>query len=161
VTDAEVKTDAASATQPAAKVPVKVKPEEPEDVPEAVDDVKNIWADFKGGKYREAIAGIIVVLLFLWRRFAGKFILDKLSTWGVGLVAVILGYVGTIPEALTADPFNWKTFVWSGLLTSAEAMLFWQMLGKKILPKLWPKEEPADDLKPEPDEPAEPKPNGD
>lgn len=162
VADAKVETDAkATASQPAAKVPIKVKPEEPKDVPEAVEEVKDIWAAFKGGKYREAIAGILVVLIFMWRRFGAKFIIGKLSTWGVGLVTVILGFVGTIPEALTVDPWNWKTFIWSGLLTSAEAMLLWQMIGKKVLPKIWPTDDPKEDLKPEADEPTEPKPNGD
>lgn len=140
----EAKTDAA----PAAKaVPAKAAPAEPKDVPEAVKTGTKTWSAFKGGKYREAIAGCILMLLFLWRRFASKFIIGKLSTWQVGFVAVLLGFLGTIPEALAVEPWNWKTFLYSGLATSGEAMLFWKTLGQKVLPKIFG--EPA---APEPEE---------
>jgi len=102
-----------------------------------VGQVQGIWGAFKGGKYREAIGGIIALLVFLWRRYLGKLIIGKLSSWWVGFVTVLLGFLGSIPEALAADPFSWVTFVWSGLLTSASAMLVWQMAGKKLLPKVF------------------------
>jgi len=109
----------------------------PKDVPEAVATGTSVWTAFKGGKYREAIAGVLVLLLFLWRRFASKVIIGKLSTWQVGFVAVLLGFLGTIPEALATEPWNWKVFLWSGLATSGEAMLFWKTLGQKLLPKVF------------------------
>lgn len=120
----------------------------PGDVPEAVKTATSVWSAFKGGRYREAVAGILVVLLFLWRRFASKLIIGKLSTWQVGFVAVLFGFLGTIPEALAMQPWNWKLFLWSGLATSGEAMLFWKVLGQKLLPKVFGavapvKEEPA------------------
>lgn len=107
----------------------------------SVDDVltqsTGVWSAFKGGKYREGIAGIIMVVVFIWRRFGSKFIIGKLSPWWVGFITVLCGYVGTIPEALSSDVFSWGQFFWAGLLTSGEAMLFWQTLGKKVLPKLF------------------------
>jgi hypothetical protein len=110
------------------------------DVPEAVEEVKSIWADFKGGKYREAMAGVVVVLLFLWRRFASRLIVGKLSKWWLAFVTMLLGYLGTIPEALTMDPFSWGKFVWTGLITGSEAMAIWFLIGKKILPNLFDEE---------------------
>lgn len=132
--DAQVQSDASQVDSgPAAKVG---------DKPGAkggagsVEQVKSFWDAFKGGKYREGISGVIVLLMFLWREYAGKFIIGKLSTYQVGLVTVIIGFVGTIPEALTMEPFDWKVFVWSGLLTSAQAMLVWKTIGQKVLPLL-------------------------
>jgi len=145
--DASTADAVATDAKPAAKIPVKVSVEAPSDVPEAVEDAKSIFASFKGGKYREGIAGVIVVLLFLWRRFGAGFIIGKLSPWTVGLVTVALGFAGSVPEALMADPFGWKTFIWTGILTSAEAMLFWQMIGKRVLPKLFAKDESKDEPK--------------
>lgn len=124
----------------------KAAPDEPKDVPEAVKTGSRIWAAFKDGKYREAIAGVILLLLFLWRRFASRFIIGKLSTWQVGFVAVLLGFLGTIPEALAVEPWNWKVFLLSGLATSGEAILFWKTLGQKLLPKVFgdiPQKEPS------------------
>lgn len=110
---------------------------EPTDIPSAVKTGKEIFSAFKGGKFREAIAGIIVLLLFLWRRFASKLIVGKLSPWWTGFVTMLLGYLGAIPEALAVEPWKWSTFIFTGLLTSAEAMLVWSMLGKKLLPKVF------------------------
>jgi len=132
-TDAKAVPASAPATAPAAK------PTEPKDVPEAVKTAGSIWSAFKGGRFREAIAGVILILLFIWRRFGAKIIIGKLSTWQIGFVAVLLGFLGTIPEALAAEPWSWKTFLWSGLATSGEAMLFWKTLGQKLLPKIFGK----------------------
>jgi hypothetical protein len=133
--------EAAPASQPAAD-----KKEGPASVKEAIESGKGVVANFKGGKYREAVAGIIVLVIFLWRRFAAKLVIGKVSTWWVGFITLLLGYLGSIPEALTMDPFSWWTFVWSGLLTGAESMAFYLMLGKKLLPKIFgdipAKEEP-------------------
>ena len=109
----------------------------PKDVPEAIGASKSLWSAFKGGKWREAIAGCLVLLLFLWRRFASKLIIGKLNPWWVGFVTVLMGYLGSIPEALSSGAFAWSTFIWSGLLTSGEAMLLWQMAGKRLLPKIF------------------------
>lgn len=119
------------------KVETKAAVKPPGDVPAAVKTATSIWSAFKGGKYREAIAGCILMVLFLWRRFASKFIIGKLSTWQVGFVAVLLGFLGTIPEALAMEPWNWITFLWAGIATSGEAMLFWKVLGQKVLPKVF------------------------
>jgi hypothetical protein len=128
-------TDGGGAGSPATK---------PGDV-DRVSQAKSIWDAFKGGKLREGVAGVLVLLVFFWRRFGAKFLIGKLSTWQVGLVTVIAGLVLTIPEALTMEPFDWKAFVWSGLLTSAEGMLVWKTVGQKVLPKVF-----GDPVKPDP-----------
>lgn len=135
--DAQVDAKAVSADagQPTGGGSVEGPTEGPTEGP--IDQAKGIWSAFKGGKYREAIAGAITLLVFLWRRYFGRLIIGKLSPWWLGFVTVLLGYVATIPEALSTSPFSWWAFVWSGLLTSAQAMLMWQMVGKKVLPKVF------------------------
>jgi len=96
-----------------------------------------IYTSFKEGLYREGIAGCIVLLIFIWRRFVSQLVIGKLSPWWIGFVTVLLGYLGSIPAALQATPFEWGPFIWHGLIVSAEAMLCWQMLGKKLLPSLF------------------------
>ena len=121
---------AAPTTQPAT-----VTPAEPGTVPEAVGTFKGIIADFRSGKYREAVAGVLMVLMFLWRRFAGKLVIGKIkSDWWLRFVTLLVSFAATIPVALTADGFNWTRFLWEGLATGAEAMLFWSLVLSKILP---------------------------
>ncbi len=52
-------------------------------------------------------------------------------------MTVALGFLATIPEALAAPEFAVGGFIVSALVTSAEAMLMWQMVGKKVLPKVF------------------------
>lgn len=123
----------------------KEKPKEPQSVDEAVQSGLGTVSAFKGGKYREAVASLIMLLMFLWRRLGAKFLADKLSGWQMTLVAGILGYVGSIPEALTLEPFSWWTFAWQGLITGSEAVMLWQILGKKLLPKMFGEPAPTKD----------------
>jgi len=105
---------------------------------EVVNDAKGIYQMFKDGKFREATAGIITLLLFLWRRFASKFVIGKIKdSWWLTFIAVLIGFLTTIPLALTATGFSWWTFLWEGLAVSAEAIAFWSILGKKVLPKVF------------------------
>lgn len=103
----------------------------------AAKKAKNTWLAFKGGKYREGIAGLIVLLVYFWRRYGSKLVIGRLSPWWVGFVTVLFGYIGTLPEMLAAESFNWVNFIWAGLITSGQAMLFWQTVGKKVLPKVF------------------------
>jgi hypothetical protein len=114
----------------------------PLDIREPIETIKSFWFAFKGGKYREGIAGVIVLLMFLWRRFFWKWItrpdfLWPMKPWAVGLITVGFGYLGSIPAALAGPDWNWWAFMIEGLLTSSEAMLFWQTLGKHALPKVF------------------------
>ena len=129
----------AGAVEAAAEAPIG------ESVKTVIDDGKSIFADFGGGKYREAIAGLITLLIFGWRRFARGLVIGKLSPWWVGFVTVLLGFAGTIPEALATTPFVWTTFLWWAIATSSEAMLFWMTMGKKVLPKIFGKIAPKEE----------------
>jgi hypothetical protein len=102
----------------------------------AQKSVDSIWSAFRGGRYREAIAGAIVLLMFLWRRFGSKLLVGKLGDWGLTFVTALFGLLGSLPASLTASPFSWQAFVINALLTSGEAILFYQVLGKKLLPKV-------------------------
>lgn len=130
--DAKVQpaTDAKVVVADAGKLPVAAtKPTTPDDV---LKTGKGIWDAFKGGRYREAVALIIVMLMWVWRRFLSGLIIGKLSKWWLGLVTALLSFLGTIPGALLDSPFSWSSFIWTGLITSAEAMFLWQMVIKKI-----------------------------
>lgn len=110
---------------------------EPQTVDQTVAAGKQFYDAIRGHRWREAAAVGLMMLIFLWRRFAAKLIIGKLSPWAVGFLTVLLGYLATIPQALTAQGFSWPAFIWGGLLTSSEAMLAWQMVGKKLLPKIF------------------------
>jgi hypothetical protein len=104
----------------------------------ATSQGQSTFTAFKGGKYREAIAGLITLLLFVWRRFGSKLLIGKMGGWGVAWTAAAMGLLATIPEALATVPFSWWTFAWNALATSAEAIAFWELAGRAILPKLMP-----------------------
>lgn len=97
-----------------------------------VETSKSIFDGFKNGEYRIAISGIIVMLMFLWRKFLSGLLIGKLSGWWLGFVNALLALIGSVPEALMMEPFKWTTFLWATFITSAQAMFFWQMVLKKI-----------------------------
>jgi hypothetical protein len=109
----------------------------------ATSQGQSTFTAFKGGKYREAIAGLITLLLFVWRRFGSKILIGKMSPWWVAFTAALIGFLGTIPEGLTMVPFSWWTFLWNGFATSAESMAFWTLIGKPILPRILGQTPPA------------------
>jgi hypothetical protein len=106
-------------------------------VAQAVKQGQSTWTAFRDNHIREGVAALITLLVFLWRRFLGRLLMDKLSPWTTGLVTVILGFLGTLPAALTTPEFVISGFIFQSLLTSAEAMLLWSMVGKKVLPAVF------------------------
>jgi hypothetical protein len=78
------------------------------------------------------VAVALLILVFLWRRFAFGFVMHRLSPGQVGALTVVLAFVGTLPDALTRGAFSWGEFVWGGLVSSGEAMLLWQLILKRI-----------------------------
>ena len=63
--------------------------------------------------------------------------IGKLGPWGVACATTLVAYLATIPEALAVSPWSWWTFLWSGLATTGESMVFWALIGKKVLPKVF------------------------
>lgn len=133
---AVVKVDAkASTSQPTEK------PEEPKSIDEAVDAAQSVFADFKQEKWRAGIAGCITLLVFLWRRFASGFLLDKLPPKALPFVTAGVAFLAAIPVTLAADPWSWKDFIWQGLITGGQAMAFWSLLFKFVVGKTLKKDE--------------------
>lgn len=104
--------------------------------PPADSGVQGAWAKLKaaakGHRYREVVALVMTMVIFLWRRFGYGFVMHRLSSWQVGFVTVLVGFLGTLPTALTAPEFSWGSFIWDALVSSGEAMLLWQMVLKRI-----------------------------
>jgi len=104
---------------------------------EATKQGRDAFAKFRDGNLREAMAGAITLLLFLWRRFASKLLVGRLNAWQTGLASAIIAFLAMLPVGLTDQKFAWGTFVIESLILSAESMFLWQMVGKKVLPAVF------------------------
>jgi len=123
------------ASQPAKVVTGAVKvAAEPEINP--VAQVSAIVEAFKSEHVRVAIAGILVLLIWAWRRFASKLLIGKIPNKWLPLVTALVAFLAAIPTTLAATPWSWSTFLWQGLITGAEAMAFWSVLFKFVLPNV-------------------------
>jgi hypothetical protein len=111
-----------------------------QDIGQTVDLLKQIVAGFKDGSYREAIAALITLLVFLWRRFFNNFVMAKIQdTFWVAIIAAGLGFLSTLAVQLVVGDFSWAKFLLEGFVTSAEALALWTLVGKKLLPKIFGK----------------------
>jgi hypothetical protein len=129
-------TKAAPATQPAApavkKVVLGAKLEVPVTVDQAVDTGKGIIGNFAAKHVQAGIAGIICLFVFAWRRFLSGLLIGKIPSKFLPLVTMGVAFLAAIPQSLTVTPWSWKTFVWQGLITGAEAMMFWSAVVKFV-----------------------------
>lgn len=116
-----------------AKIEVKVATDEAEKLQGAVAALKGL---FDNG-WRAGIAGVIALLMFIWRKF-DTVLLAKIPNAWLPLIVAGVAFLGAIPAALTADPWSWKTFLWQGLLTGAQAMAFWSIALKHLLKRFLP-----------------------
>lgn len=128
---------APAATAPAAEVTIG------DSVKDAVGQGKSIKDSFMSGNKREGVAGAILLLIFLWRRFASKLLIGKMSSYQVGLLTAGIAFATNLAAELMAVQFNWYTFVINGAVTAGEAMLFWEIVGQKALPKIFGKPKEA------------------
>lgn len=126
-------------SQPAAK-PAAPAPAAPAAAPAAdanpVEQVSAIVAAFKTEHVRAGIAGILCLLVWAWRRFASKLLIGKIPNKWLPLVTALVAFLAAIPTTLAATPWSWSTFLWQGLITGAEAMAFWSVLFKFVLPSV-------------------------
>ena len=99
---------------------------------EVKTQVKSVFEAFKNGNMRAAIAGLLALLIWAWRKYFSTFIMNKLTDFQIGVLVALVGMLGTIPEALAATPFNWDAFLISAFVSSSEAMFFWQVVLKNI-----------------------------
>ena len=94
----------------------------------------------KGGEWSLFVAALIMVLVFLATKikFIDNLLPASAKPW-VAAVAGVLGAVATV--AMTTG--DWLQAVLSGLVTGAAASGLWELIGKRILKKDAPAEEPA------------------
>ena len=107
-------------------------PSQPTDVPAAVGAATSAWKAFAAKHYREGVAFALLVVMFVWRRFLSRILIGRISTWWAGFFTVLGGFLATLPAALIVAPFSWPDFIMNSLISSGEAMVFWQVVLKKI-----------------------------
>jgi hypothetical protein len=123
--DAVVVADAAAAPASAPTIPTTIE--------EGVDTVKKTVSWFRSHEFRAGIAGVLALLIGLWRK-TNKFFIAKVPKKALPWLTAGVAFLATIPFALTVEPWSWKTFVWEGLITGAGAMAWWSMVISNVLP---------------------------
>jgi len=104
----------------------------PTTVDEAVDVVKSTVNWFETEHIRAGIAGIIALLVGIWRK-TNRLFIDKVPRKVLPFLVAGVAFLATVPVALSAPQWSWWGFFWRGLITSAEAMAFWSLGVKAIL----------------------------
>jgi hypothetical protein len=127
-------TKAEPASQPATMKAEEKKAEEP---PPVAEQVSMIYEFFKDAKYREGVAALIVLVVFLWRRYLSKLLIGKVPKKYLPFVVAGVGFLASIPVALAAKELTWGHFVVQGLVLSGEAVLFYSTVLKHLLPKVF------------------------
>jgi hypothetical protein len=82
----------------------------------------------KGGNWGLALAGILMLLVWVLRKFVVKTLSPAAMPW----VAAIAGVVGAVAANVQAGE-SWGTAVMSGLMTGAAASGLYSLVGKKFL----------------------------
>ncbi len=131
---AAVKVDARASEKPAATPQPAKAPAVPVTVDEAVGTVQGIVKAFSGDRARAGIAGVLCLLIFIWRRFGAGFLIGKVPSKFLPLLTAGVAFLAALPLAIATDPWSWKAFIWQGLITGAEAMAFWSVVVKFIFP---------------------------
>lgn len=128
---------ASSATKVTKEQPASA-PAAPPAIPVTVDDAvgtfQSIVKSFTSEHVRAGIAGIICILIFIWRRFLSGWLIGKIPSRYLPLLTTGVAFLAALPVAIATDPWSWKTFLWQGLITGAEAMAFWSVIVKFIFP---------------------------
>jgi len=135
--------DASPASQPATKAPAEpaakapVKAEAPEAPKDVVSGVSTVVSLFKEHKWRPAIAALLMLLVFIWRRFLGGLLIKKIPAKHMAWVTAAMGLLAALPAHLTVEHFSVWKFLLDGFVTGAQAAILWSMLGKHFLPKVF------------------------
>lgn len=99
--------------------------------------LKTLVDSVKNHQGRAIAASVLMLLLFLWRRFGSHLLIGKVPTKWMPLLTAGVAVLAALPSALTSAGFSWGSFLTNGLLLGAEAMALWSVLGKLTLPKLF------------------------
>jgi len=127
--------DAKVAVKTTGNVTLAPAPAPASDVPVA-EQVSVIVQLFKTHNWRLAGAACLTFIVFIWRRY-DKWVIAKVPSWVLPWIAAGLGLLATLPAHLSKTPFVWWQFLIDGFVTSAEAAMFWSLLGKNVLPKIF------------------------
>lgn len=99
-------------------------------IPETFEDgaktVEQTADWFRQHHVRAAAAGLLALLLGLWRSTKRLFI-DRVPRKALPFVVAGVAFLSTIPIALTTEPWSWQSFIWHAVLTSTEAIAFWSL----------------------------------
>ena len=98
--------------------------------------LSTLWEALKKGNYREFVAGTITLLVFFWRRFGPTFIIGKIPNKYLPFVTAGVALLTRIPLLLVDKDFSWDWFALEAFITGAEAIAFWSMVGKFVLPTI-------------------------
>lgn len=110
-----------------------------------------LFAAARGGQWRLLAAALLIGLVYLARRFAGKAIPYLRTDRGGVILTLTLGILAGIATALgTAAPFS-ASLILGGVLTGMTAAGGWVMLRRLISPKDPPLSETEDGTLLEPD----------
>ena len=92
--------------------------------------INEVIDDFKGGHWKLAIGGLIMILIWAMRKFFWTTFPTKALPW----LALALGTLSDASRLLAAGEVWWQALI-GGLLTGGCAMLLWSTVGKAVLPK--------------------------
>lgn len=110
----------------------------PPDTPASLDDAwglsQYIFGAFKAGEPRLGVSALLMLFIYLWRRFGSRFLIGKLPSKYLPLLTLGVGYLASVPIELMKPDFSWSSFVLNGLLLSAPAMALWSTIFKFWLP---------------------------
>jgi len=120
---------------PTMKAPVAKPATKP--APAVAEQVGMLVQLFKDKQWRPAVALLITLIIFFWRRFLGKLLIDKIPVKHLGWFTALLGVLAAVPAALGQANFVWYKFATDVLLISGPAVLFWTTVGKHVLPKVF------------------------
>lgn len=99
--------------------------------------IKEIFSSFRAGSYLPVISGVIVVILYAWRRWFSGLLLNKITNaWWLSFIPMVMALLASASTGLLVTPFDWRRFVVDTFVTGAQAIAIWQLLGKVVLSKV-------------------------
>jgi hypothetical protein len=104
--------------------------------PNVKEQVGTLVQLFRSHEWRPAIALLLTILIYFWRRF-DKIIIAKIESKYIPWITALMGFLATLPSHLSVTPFVWANFILDGFVTGAESALLWSLVGKAVLPKVF------------------------
>lgn len=130
-------TPAVKATSQPASAPASQKLDMPKDTAGAISSGQQFIRDLQHKDWRHAAAVLLMLLIFVWRRYGEKFLaLHKVPDRYLGFVTAGVAVLYALGLALgTKGAFDWSTFISNAIVSGGESMLAWELGGKFLLEK--------------------------